>query len=193
MTQEMQVFILLRDGDTVCINFQRIPLPPHHFLNKPLKRSHFLQLNFLEEISRITHLFMYLILETFRGFLCFLSVWEVSFPSRWRWFFSFVFFLAWWGGTKLGSIRGRLTSLSFLLPGSITNNLAAFLIIHSLILNVIVAAGRDKAQRRSISDGAASATGAADWQPIDAGGFQCSGKKKKKKDIYLYYFKLARA
>lgn len=63
---------------------------------------------------------------------------------------------------KLGSIRGRLTSLSFLLPGSITNNLAAFLIIHSLILNVIVAAGRDKAQRRSISDGAASATGAAD-------------------------------
>lgn len=63
---------------------------------------------------------------------------------------------------KLGSIRGRLTSLSFLLAGSITNNLAAFLIIHSLILNVIVAAGRDKAQCRSISDGAASATGAAD-------------------------------
>lgn len=68
MTQEIQVFILLRDGDTVCINFQRILLPPHHFLNKPLKRSHFLQLNFLEEISSITHLFMYLILETFRGF-----------------------------------------------------------------------------------------------------------------------------
>lgn len=166
MTQEIQVFILLRDGDTVCINFQRIPLPPHHFLNKPLKRSHFLQLNFLEEISRITHLFMYLILETFRVFF-------FMFPLRVRSLLSiqvkmilfsvvFFFFLAWWGGMKLGSIRGRLTSLSFLLPGSITNNLAAFLIIHSLILNVIVAAGRDKAQRRSISDGAASATGAAD-------------------------------
>lgn len=60
---------------------------------------------------------------------------------------------------KLGSVGGRLTWLSFPLPGSITNNLAAFLIIHRLILNVIVAAGRDKAQRRSISDGAAAATG----------------------------------
>lgn len=93
---------------------------------------------------------------------------------------------------KLGSIKSRLTSLSFLLPGSITNNLATFLIIHRLILNVIVAAGCDKAQRRSISDGAASATGAAtDSQSMRAASSARGGEKKK--DIYLYYFKLTRA